>query len=100
MDKTEEELKSWFEDDSQGRDAQVEKANEEAVDAVLVRARRSVAQKDTMDLVFVKIWTAMFELLAPLFASGLRKKNHIQAELGGRKPQPPHTHERKKGKQQ
>lgn len=45
---------------------------------VLRQTRKATAQKDTMDLVFVKIWAAMAVLLAPLFARAAKDRAMVQ----------------------
>lgn len=55
------EIANWFKDEIETDDQRLKQ--------VLKKTRSATAQKDTMDLVFVKIWAAMAELLAPFFAS-------------------------------
>jgi len=39
------------------------------------RARSSVGQRDTIMFAFIKIWTVLADLLAPIFATFAAKKN-------------------------
>lgn len=61
-----EELERLFGEDS---DAEPE-PDPALMQQVLKQTRKAASRRDTMDLVFVKIWAAMAVLLAPLFAKG------------------------------
>ena len=64
------EIGRWFEQDLPPEN---ELEQQDTLKQVLARTKTANAQRDTMDLVFVKIWAAMAVLLAPLFA-GLGKQ--------------------------
>jgi len=64
------EIQDWFKEDIPESETLIPRAIRET--------KRANAKKDTMDLVFVKIWAAMAILLAPLFASAARKNVELQ----------------------
>ena len=51
----------------------------------ITRARANVAQRDTILFAFIKIWTVLADLLAPLFASFAAKRNIHIKPAGSRK---------------
>lgn len=67
----EKEIRDWFQDQDELL------VDEQSVQRALEKTRSATAQKDVMDLVFVKIWAAMLVLLAPLFASAARRQSEF-----------------------
>lgn len=78
----EQELKSLL-----GVEEQPEES-ETRLSRALARARASVGQRDTMLFAFVRVWTTLAQLLAPVFAHLARL--HVEASHGrkGAAPEP------------
>jgi hypothetical protein len=68
-------IKAFFNNDEIPSDEAIAKQRRRAV----ARSRANVAQRDTILFAFVKLWTTIAEMLAPIFAAFAVKQANSQS---------------------
>ena len=63
-------VKTWLESGKPPTDQMMEKQRI----ATVQRARSSIGQRDTVMFAFIKLWTVLADILAPIFASFAAKR--------------------------
>jgi hypothetical protein len=53
--------------------------------AAIARAKSNIAQRDTILFAFIKVWSTIAEMLAPIFAAFAAKSAHQQSYLKANK---------------
>jgi hypothetical protein len=72
---SDEDIKALLNTDAEPQNTHYEKHRS----AAIARAKSNVAQRDTILFAFIKVWTTIAEMLAPIFAAFSSKSAHQQA---------------------